>query len=146
MDSLTEVGRSELMARVRSKGNRSTELRAIALMESNGITGWVVHPPGIAGNPDLYFPEQRLALFVDGCFWHACPRCGRIPKSRVAFWDAKIKGNRRRDRKVNAMLKQDGYRIMRVWEHSLRDNRWIGRLRRQLERNPSSISLDRIAK
>lgn len=94
------------MAKVRSRGNRSTEGRAEAILLEHGITGWIKHPSDILGSPDFYFPKQRLALFVDGCFWHACPRCGRIPKSRVDFWVAKIDANRRRDNRTRRSLRQ----------------------------------------
>ena len=120
------------MAKVRSKGNKSTELRAISALRERGITGWVQHPSDILGRPDLYFPEPRLVVFLDGCFWHACPKCGRIPKTRVEFWSAKIGGNRRRDLATSRALRNRGYHVMRVWEHALQDDRWVKRLLRML--------------
>ena len=120
------------MARVRSKGNRSTEVKAKATLQERGIEGWIQHPSDIKGHPDFYFPAARLMVFVDGCFWHACPKCGRIPKSRTEFWRCKIEGNRRRDFSVNRSLRKQGYHVMRVWEHALKDENWINRLERML--------------
>ena len=131
-DPLTGEQRSELMAKVRSTGNRSTELEAISALRRHGISGWVAQTPDILGKPDIYFPHLRLCVFLDGCFWHGCPRCGRIPKTRVDFWTAKIEANKRRDRFVTRALRQSDYSVMRVWEHSLRNDNWIGRLRRML--------------
>ena len=121
------------MAKVRSKDNRSTELKAMSTLEKSGIKGWIRHPSDIAGHPDFYFPEERLVVFVDGCFWHACPECGRIPKTRVEFWRTKIEGNRRRDLSLTRALRKRGYHVMRVWEHVLRDDKWIRRLLRMLD-------------
>ena len=122
------------MAKVRSKGNRSTELRAMSTLQESRIMGWTRHPSDVPGHPDFYFTEHRLVVFVDGCFWHACPKCGRIPKTRVEFWKAKIAGNRRRDLSISRALRKRGYHVMRVWEHALQDDRWVRRLVRMLGR------------
>ena len=131
-DPLTIEQRSSLMAKVRSKGNRSTELTVMSVLQEKGITGWTRHPRDIPGRPDFYFPDRRLLVFVDGCFWHACPKCGRIPKTRVRFWKTKIEGNRRRDLSLTRRLRRNGYHVMRVWEHTLRDDMWVRRLIRML--------------
>ena len=83
-----------------------------------GIKGWTLHPT-ITGKPDFFFPKQRFALFVDGCFWHGCPRCGHIPSTRTLFWKNKIERNRVRDKRTVRILKADGIRSLRIWEHSL---------------------------
>ena len=132
MDSLTTADRSARMAKVRSTDNRSTELRVLSALQDSGIAGWVRHPADVLGHPDFYFPEHALVVFVDGCFWHACPKCGRIPKTRVDFWKTKIEGNKRRDLSVARALRKRGYRVMRVWEHALRDDKWVRRLLRML--------------
>ena len=124
--------RSALMGKVKSKGNRSTEVRVARTLEKLGIEGWIKHPTGVIGHPDFFFPEVRLALFVDGCFWHACPRCSRFPKTRLEFWKPKLEGNRRRDLANNRALRRRGYHVMRVWEHALRNDKWVGRLQRML--------------
>jgi DNA mismatch endonuclease (patch repair protein) len=93
-------------------------LRLIAIFRAHGITGWRRHRP-LFGKPDFIFPQQRLAVFVDGCFWHGCPRCYARPKSNRKLWDTKIAVNRARDRKVNRTLRRDGWNVVRIWEHAL---------------------------
>lgn len=135
-DTLTKRERSLRMARVRARGNASTEAKVESVLTLAGISGWVKHPDGVVGKPDFYFPEIRVALFVDGCFWHACPKCGRIPKSRVAFWRAKIERNRRRDETVRRRLRANGFHVFRIWEHEVKDGRrWLRRLRMRLEQS-----------
>ena len=136
-DPLTAEQRSSLMAKVRSKDNRSTELRMISELQERGITGWMRHPADVPGRPDFFFPNQRLVLFVDGCFWHACPKCGRLPKTRVDFWHTKLAGNRRRDLSISRKLRKQGFHVMRVWEHALPDERWIRQLTRMLGKHTS---------
>lgn len=138
-DPLTSVQRSALMAKVRSKENRSTEAIVEAVLIREKIKGWVKHPRGILGRPDFYFPHPRLAVFVDGCFWHACPTCRRrTPTKRKAFWSQKIIQNRRRDTRIRRRLRIEGYHAMRIWEHELRTNRWLDRLHMMLQMKESS--------
>jgi len=107
------------MSRIRSAGNKGTELRLVQIFRTNSITGWR-RGSKLPGKPDFVFPKQRLAVFVDGCFWHGCPKHATWPKTRAAFWKAKIEGNRSRDRRVNRALRQRGWVVVRVWEHALR--------------------------
>jgi DNA mismatch endonuclease, patch repair protein len=106
------------MAAIKSKGNRDTELRLISIFRANGITGWRRNHK-LPGKPDFTFLGERLVVFVDGCFWHGCPRHCRMPKSRRDFWFPKIKRNKMRDRKVNGLLRKAGWKVLRVWEHEL---------------------------
>lgn len=131
-DTLTPEQRSARMALVRGRGNQSTEEAVADTLRREGIRGWRRHVRRLPGTPDFYFPRERLAVFVDGCFWHACPRCGRIPKSRVEFWSAKIDANRRRDNRNRRALRARGMATVRVWEHELRGAAWVKRLRRRL--------------
>lgn len=134
-DIWTRAKRSEVMARIRGRGNRSTEGRLAALFRAHGITGWRRQWP-LPGRPDFAFPARRLAVFVDGCFWHGCPRHGTLPRGNRAFWRAKLARNRERDREVSAELRRRGWTVVRVWEHALRprnERRLLARLRRQLE-------------
>lgn len=126
--------RSEIMARVRSKGNHATELRLILLMKRWGISGWRRNYP-IFGHPDFVFPKQRLALFVDGCFWHACPRHRTKPRNNRGFWARKIARNIARDRLVGRTLRSSGWCVLRIWQHDLRqshEQRCVKRLRKAL--------------
>ena len=122
MDTVDKKTRSRMMSRVRSKGNRSTEWRLRAGLVQAGISGWQMHVHGIEGRPDFVFIENRLIVFVDGCFWHACPACNRRPKSRLEYWDNKLERNRIRDREVNTMLKNHGFDVLRFWEHEVKDD------------------------
>ena len=118
MDVFSKRKRSEVMSRIRSRGNKDTELAMIKLFRQHRITGWRRNQK-VFGKPDFLFRRSRLAIFVDGCFWHGCPRCYRRPKSNRKFWDAKIARNRERDLKVNRELRKLGWRVLRFWEHGL---------------------------
>lgn len=119
MDTVSKAKRSEMMSRVRSKGNKSTELKLIALLRAERLSGWRRNYP-LLGKPDLVYPRARLAIFIDGCFWHKCPKCYRRPSTRKAFWDAKAERNVARDRLVTRELRRKGWRVLRVWEHALK--------------------------
>ena len=89
----------------------------------------------LPGRPDIAFTRARLAVFVDGCFWHACPTCRRrSPTNRAEFWAAKIDENRRRDERQRRQLRRAGFHVMRVWEHEIRRESWLKRLRSMLRR------------
>lgn len=120
MDTLTKRGRSRLMARVRSTGNKSTELRLIALMHGAAITGWRRHQK-LPGTPDFAFPKAKLAVFVDGDFWHGHPATCRIPRTNRNYWLRKIHSNRQRDALVIHALRRKHWRVLRVWESDLRN-------------------------
>lgn len=107
------------MSHIRGKGNASTEQRMIRLFREHGIKGWRRNRP-LPGKPDFVFPKQRIAVFVDGCFWHRCPKCYRKPATNAEFWEAKIGRNVDRDKEVNRELKNRGWKVVRVWEHELR--------------------------
>ena len=118
-DIMSRARRSALMALIRGTGNRSTEMVLAFALRSAEIRGWRRHW-AIPGRPDFAFPAQRVALFVDGCFWHGCPRHYQAPASNARFWAKKISGNRRRDRSIDRRLRKQGWRVIRVWEHCLR--------------------------
>ena len=131
-DVFTKAKRSEVMSRIRSRGNRATELRMIAIFRAHGITGWRRNRT-LFGKPDFVFPKQRAAVFVDGCFWHGCPKHETKPKTNAAFWKKKLARNKARDREVTRVLRKAGWRVLRVWEHELasaREARLLRRIRR----------------
>lgn len=111
--------RSQVMAAIHSRGNKATELKLAAIFRANRIRGWRRHAP-ILGKPDFVFQRERLALFVDGCFWHGCPTHCRIPRSNRGYWYSKIRGNRQRDAATRKRLRAQGWTVVRVWEHELR--------------------------
>ena len=121
-DVFTQAKRSEVMSRIRGKGNKSTELKLLALFRQHKVTGWRRHQP-LPGKPDFAFPRVKLAVFVDGCFWHGCPECYVRPKSNQEYWDKKHRSNKDRDRRVDEKLRDMDWTPMRIWEHSLKDIR-----------------------
>lgn len=121
MDKVDRLTRSRTMAAIRSRGNRSTEWRLRPYLIMSGIRGWKVQALELPGKPDFVFPKLRLAVFVDGCFWHGCSRCCRMPHSNIRYWREKIARNKRRDKENNKKLKVLGWKTLRIWEHSLKE-------------------------
>lgn len=128
--------RSKIMGAIRGKGARSTEVLFRMALARQHIKGWKVHPRSMIGNPDFFFPESQVVVFVDGCFWHGCPKCGHIPKTNEAFWKAKILRNRQRDQQTNRNLKTNSYHVVRFWEHEIKEElgQCINKLKRLLKR------------
>ncbi len=114
------LSRSELMARVRSKGNKTTEQRLVVLFRSVGIKGWRRHV-SLLGKPDFVWRKVKVAVFVDGCFWHGHD-CGRnlTPKSNAEEWSDKISRNKIRDAEVIHQLRAKGWTVVRIWECELK--------------------------
>lgn len=117
-DIFAKHKRSEVMSRIRSSGNKGTELRLIQIFRANNITGWR-RGSKLPGKPDFVFPRLKVAVFVDGCFWHGCPKHVTQPKTNVSFWRKKIARNRQRDREVGRILRHMGWRVVRAWQHGL---------------------------
>lgn len=148
-DVFTPEKRSQVMSLIRSTGNKDTELRLMLLLRAAGIRGWRRHAlvtvpdtsrnavrPVLKVKPDFVFWRLRVAVFVDGCFWHGCPRCYVRPKQNRKFWDTKVAANRVRDTKVTRQLRKAGWRVLRLWECALaakQVNRTMGRLGRMLQ-------------
>jgi len=116
------------MSRIRSRGNADTELALARLLRANKISGWRrqrevrIQKSGariFKVGPDFIFKQARLAVFVDGCFWHGCPKHGTQPKGNRAFWKNKFARNKARDVLVTQTLRRAGWRILRIWEHEL---------------------------
>lgn len=118
-DHVSPETRSAIMRAVKSKGMRSTEKRLRAVMAASGLRGWRMHADELPGKPDFIFLEQRLAIFVDGCFWHGCPKCYRRPHSHQDYWDTKVRNNMTRDRRNRRLLRRLGWRVLQIWEHEI---------------------------
>ncbi|MGH7989590.1 MAG: very short patch repair endonuclease [Limisphaerales bacterium] len=144
-DIFTKAKRSEVMSRIRSRGNKNTELVLAKLFRRHKITGWrrqvqIVTSPAdtssglrptsphqmrrrigqcVRVRPDFIFPRLKLAIFVDGCFWHVCPKHGTQPKGNRVFWKKKFARNKARDFLVTRTLRSQGWRVLRIWEHDL---------------------------
>jgi DNA mismatch endonuclease (patch repair protein) len=108
------------MSRIRGK-NTGPEVRLRKLLWSAGIRGYRIHY-NLLGKPDIVFIKKKIAVFVDGCFWHKCPTCFQEPETRNEFWMKKIQTNIDRDKKVDIKLKAEGWKIIRIWEHEIRKN------------------------
>jgi DNA mismatch endonuclease, patch repair protein len=81
-----------------------------------------LHDPRLPGRPDISLPGARVAVFVDGCFWHSCPRHGAQPQTRAEFWARKFERNRARDRRVDRELRAAGWHVLHVWEHEITES------------------------
>jgi len=128
--------RSAIMARVKSRGNQATELRLVTIFRDHKITGWRRRAK-VFGSPDFVFRSVRLAVFVDGCFWHGCPTHGSIPASNREFWTTKLERNVARDRLVGKTLTRRGWRILRLWQHELREEELVAhRVRESISEPP----------
>jgi DNA mismatch endonuclease (patch repair protein) len=108
------------MSLVKGKGNKSTEGKVLSLFRAKRICGWRRHLP-LPGRPDFSFEKERVAIFLDGCFWHGCKRCYRSPKSNTSFWSKKLRENVTRDQRLRRQLRSRGWKVVRIWEHSLRN-------------------------
>ena len=117
-DVFSPAKRSKVMAQIRGRGNAATELALIKMFRAMGVTGWRRSQP-VFGSPDFVFRGVRLAVFVDGCFWHGCVTHCKYPASHRAFWRQKLDANVARDRLVSRVLRENGWRVLRIWEHEL---------------------------
>lgn len=121
--------RSQVMSRIRSRGNKDTELVLAQLFRRHGITGWRRNQR-VFGKPDFVFQKFKLTVFVDGCFWHHCPIHGTQPRGNHSFWNEKFARNQARARLVNRTLRRKGWRVLRIWEHELQRKQEIQLLRK----------------
>ena len=144
VDRLTRDRRSRLMAAVRGT-NTVPEIVVRRVVHGMGFR-YRLHDAHLRGKPDLVFPRLRAIILVHGCFWHGhtC-RWGRTPKSNQGFWDDKRATNRKRDKRVIAAWRRDGWRVLVVWGCQVRDSEGLkSRLLAFFEGRPSNISLSRL--
>lgn len=111
--------RSEIMKKVRSRNNKSTELKLIQVFRENSIKGWRRGYP-VKGHPDFVFLDKKIAVFVDGCFWHGHDCRNTRPADHAEYWAKKRERNIRHDKEVAAMFEQRGWRVVRIWECELK--------------------------
>ncbi len=136
-DVFSAAKRSQVMSRIRSSGNRETELEMIRIFRRHGITGWrrgrVIKINTQAGfvhtRPDFVFASHSVVVFVDGEFWHGHPTRCQIPATRRLWWLTKINSNRKRDRLQNRSLRQSGWIVIRVWQHELKTSAVLRKLK-----------------
>jgi DNA mismatch endonuclease (patch repair protein) len=144
MDIYSREKRSEIMSKIRSRGNRTTELRLVSMFRSLKITGWRRHIPiflfvarrslPLTVRPDFVFKKDRLVVFVEGCFWHGCPRHSALPATSTDRWRTKIEGNVARDARVHSALRRGGWNVVRIWEHELATRKAQAKLQTRLNR------------
>jgi DNA mismatch endonuclease, patch repair protein len=121
-DRVSKSQRSSIMRQVKGRNNRSTERRFAASLAAHGIRGWTRGTKDLQGHPDIVFRSERVAIFLDGCFWHGCPQCDKqLPYNNFGYWKAKISRNVRRDLVVTRSLRRCGWTVIRIWEHDLRN-------------------------
>lgn len=119
-DNLSPTDRVKTMRAVKSQGT-GPERRLRAMLAGMGVSGWRLNYEKAPGNPDIAFPEEKIAIFVDGCFWHGCPECNRpLPQKNRDYWKRKIERNIARDQRYNEELSEEGWTILRIWGHELK--------------------------
>jgi DNA mismatch endonuclease (patch repair protein) len=119
-DNLRPEDRLKTMRAVRGK-RTSIERRLFSMLAGLGINGWKQNASDICGKPDVIFKEQKIAIFIDGCFWHGCPTCNRpLPQTNKDYWESKINRNKQRAKENNKLLYKDGWKVLRIWEHEIR--------------------------
>ena len=118
MDNLSELQRKKCMSLIRCKDTKA-EVLFRDLLHRNGIRGYRKNYKKVKGRPDLYFGKVKLAVFIDGCFWHKCPKCFTRSKTRRSYWDKKVRYNVKRDNVVKEDLLEQGVVVLRFWEHSI---------------------------
>ena len=113
------------MQAVKGRGTKP-EKRLWAVLAGMGLKGWKKNAETITGKPDVVFLRQRVAVFIDGCFWHGCPDCHRkLPETNRDYWERKIKRNVELAGLHNERLERDGWTVIRIWEHEMGDTRAI---------------------
>jgi DNA mismatch endonuclease (patch repair protein) len=135
MDHVSKKVRSKIMASIHSRGNTTTELPLGELLCAADLRGYRKHWH-VAGRPDFAWPGRKVAVFVDGCFWHGC-RCKYLPRTNTKFWRNKIETNKRRDRRVAQALRRDGWKVIRIKECAVRRPSTLARIAEVVERKRS---------
>jgi DNA mismatch endonuclease, patch repair protein len=128
-DNLKPEDRRRTMQAVKGKGTR-LERRLFSMLAGMGVRGWKKNVASVVGKPDVVFGKQRVAIFVDGCFWHGCPVCRRkLPQTNHEYWVRKINRNVAKAEAINDQLRGDGWTVVRIWEHEVRKAADLERVR-----------------
>jgi DNA mismatch endonuclease, patch repair protein len=134
----TPEPRRRIMRSITGRGNKTTEEALATQLRRNALAGWRRHLP-LPGRPDFAWRKEKVVVFVDGCFWHGCPRHYVPPRKNVEFWEGKIETNRARDRRVDRQLRKAGWTTLRVWECQVLNERTLTRIRRALRRPDTRV-------
>lgn len=118
-DVFDEKKRSEIMSKVRSKNNKSTELKLIQIFKEKDIKGWKRNYP-VKGHPDFVFLDKKIAVFVDGCFWHGHDCRNTRPSDNADYWRKKRERNMKHDKEITELFERRGWTVIRIWECELK--------------------------
>ena len=125
-DGRAPIPKSEAISRVMSANrgkNTLPELKLRKALGTEGLRGHRLHPKKVPSRPDIVYTKKKIAIFVNGCFWHRCPFCKLpLPKTNRVFWRNKFQKNIVRDKKNVSLLKKDGWRVVVIWECQLKNN------------------------
>jgi len=137
VDNLSKQTRSRVMTSIKSK-NTKPEMVIRKILWLQGFR-YRIHDRSIIGTPDISSKKAKLAIFIDGCFWHGCKRCYKEPKSNVGFWRKKIQNNRKKRNSVRTQLRREGWNVLEFWEREINANskRIATRVFSCLEENPN---------
>jgi len=116
--------RSDIMSKVRSKNNKSTELKLIQIFKENDIKGWRRNYP-VKGHPDFVFLDKKVAVFVDGCFWHGHDCRNTRPSDNADYWNKKRERNIKHDQKITELFENRGWIVIRIWECELKNKQRV---------------------
>ena len=127
-DVFDKAKRSEIMKKVQSKNNKSTELKLMQIFKDNNIHGWRRNYK-VKGHPDFVFLDKKIAIFVDGCFWHGHNCRNTKPKTNQEYWDKKRERNIKHDKEITEYFENRGWTVIRIWECELKSNKALEKLK-----------------
>lgn len=133
-DVFNKEKRSQIMSAVHSKQNKTTEIRLIKIFKENGISGWRRNYK-VKGHPDFVFPDKKIAIFVDGCFWHGHDCRNTRPADNAEFWQKKRERNMRHDKEITVLFEKRSWTVIRIWECELKKKNFE-RLKEKLKKLP----------
>lgn len=128
-DVFDDKKRSEIMKKVRSNNNKSTELKLIKLFNEHGIIGWRRNYK-VKGHPDFVFLKEKVAIFVDGCFWHGHDCRNTQPKDNAEYWRKKRERNINHDKEITRLFENRGWTVLRIWECELKKQNQLATISR----------------
>ncbi|OQA45984.1 MAG: Very short patch repair protein [Chloroflexi bacterium ADurb.Bin325] len=133
-DNLSPEDRRKTMRAVVSKGT-GLERKLFAMLSGMRLQGWRKNVDTVQGKPDVVFEDERVAIFVHGCFWHSCPQCLRkLPKTNSEYWRLKIARNAERDRRNRQILEENGWQVLTIWEHEFKEESSRKKIRAEIRR------------
>ena len=133
-DIFEKEKRSKIMSAVHSKKNKTTEIRLIKIFKENDIIGWRRNYK-VKGHPDFVFPDKKIAIFVDGCFWHGHDCRNTRPADNAEYWQKKRERNMRHDKEITTLFENRGWTVIRIWECELKKKNFE-RLKEKLKKLP----------